>query len=65
MDDFIPASGTISAAQFVKWLFLADGVDPTMDLEKWQSHKDGLMAAFVRHMGADVVEASRLKWNLD
>jgi len=65
VDDFIPASGTVPAAQFVDWLFLADGMDPTAEPDKWQSHKDGLRAAFVRHMGADVVEASRLKWDLD
>lgn len=65
VEDFIPATGTVSAAQFVDWLFLADGVDPNEAPEKWQSHKDGLVAAFVRHMGADVVEASRLKWDLD
>jgi hypothetical protein len=65
VDDFIPATGTVSAAQFVNWLFLADEVDPNAEPEKWQSHKDGLLAAFVRHMGADEVEAFRLKWNLD
>ena len=65
VDDFIPASGTVSAAQFVNWLFLADGMDPDADPDKWQSHKDELRAAFVRHMGADVVDASRLKWDLD
>lgn len=65
VDDFIPATGIVSAAQFADWLFLADGVDPSENHEKWQKHKDELVAAFIRHMSADSVEASRLKWDLD
>jgi hypothetical protein len=65
VDDFIPANGTVSAAQFVDWLFLADGMDPNAEPARWQAHKEGLRAVFVRHMGSDVVDASRLKWELD
>lgn len=65
VDDFIPVSGPVSTEQFVDWLFLADGVDPKAEPDKWQSHKDELKAAFVRHMGADVIDAVRLKWDLD
>lgn len=62
VDDFIPESGRVTAEQFVDWLFRADGMDPFVELEKWQKHKDGLKDAFIRHMGADVVDASMLKW---
>lgn len=64
VDDFIPASGPVTASQFVDWLFEADGMDPDTDPGKWQKHKDALRDAFIRHMGADVVDASRLKWEL-
>jgi hypothetical protein len=62
--DYIPESGPVTADQFVDWLFLADGMDPSGDLAKWQKHKDRLRDAFVRHMGSQVVDASLLKWDL-
>jgi hypothetical protein len=65
VDDFIPESGRVTAEQFVDWLFRADGMDPFVELEKWQKHKDGLTDAFIRHMGADVVDASMLNWPSD
>jgi hypothetical protein len=63
IDDFIPDTGSVSADQFVDWLFAADGVDPLTEPAKWKEHKDGLRDAFIRHMGADVVDASALKWD--
>jgi|JI6StandDraft_1071083.scaffolds.fasta_scaffold350185_2 hypothetical protein len=65
VDDFIPESGQVTAEQFVDWLFRAEGLDPLVNLETCQRHKDSLKDAFVRHMGADVVDASMLKWSLD
>lgn len=64
VDDFIPASGQVSASQFVEWLFLADGVDPASEPQKWTKHKDRLRDAFIRHMGADTVDASALRWDI-
>jgi len=64
VDDFIPTSGPVSASQFVDWLFLADGVDPTSEPSKWGKHKGRLREAFRRHMGADTVDASVLKWDV-
>ena len=61
VDDFIPETGLVSAEQFIEWLFQADGVDPSSEPDKWAKHKDALREAFVRHMGADVVDASALK----
>jgi hypothetical protein len=61
VDDFIPESGPISADQFVEWIFLAENLDPA---ERPKSHWDGLRAAFVKHMGTDVVDATRLKWSV-
>lgn len=63
VDFFIPDTGLVTADQFVNWIFLADGMDPTAEREKWQKHKDGLRDAFIRHMGGDVVDASSLKWH--
>ena len=65
VDHFIPESGQVTAEQFVDWLFQADGMDPFVEPEIWQKHKDGLKAAFILHMGADVVDALMLKWLLD
>ncbi|AXU19141.1 hypothetical protein C7W88_09050 [Novosphingobium sp. THN1] len=64
VDDFIPETGPVSADQFVEWLFLADGVDPSSDPAKWERHKAGLREAFVRHMGAEMLDASALKWDV-
>jgi hypothetical protein len=64
VDDLIPESGPASAEQFVEWLFQAEGLDPSSEPAKWKKHKEGLCEAFVRHMGADVVDASALKWNV-
>lgn len=61
--DFLPASGQVTADQFVMWLFAADGVDPSADPAKWQAHYHELREAFVRHMGGDKAEVDRLKWN--
>ena len=61
VDDFIPETGPVKADQFVEWLFIADGQDPDVDLEKWQKHKDALRQLFVKHMGGEVVDASKLK----
>lgn len=63
VDHLIPERGAVTADQFVEWLFRAEGVDPQADPRKWQSHKDMLREAFVRHMGSDVVDASLLKWD--
>ncbi|MCA3696946.1 hypothetical protein [Aquidulcibacter sp.] len=62
--DYIPESGPVTADQFVDWLFLADGIDPSEDPSKWQKQTDRLRDAFVRHMGSQVVDASLLKWDL-
>ena len=60
--DFIPENGPVAADQFVDWLFMADGMDPTAEPEKWQQHKEDLRHAFVRHMENVVVDARRLRW---
>ena len=64
VDFFIPDSGPVTVDQFVDWLFLAENMDPTAEPEKWQSHKDGLRQAFLRHMGSAIVDASALKWDV-
>ena len=64
VDDFIPETGPVSAEQFIEWLFQADGVDPSSEPTKWAKHKNALREAFVRHMGADVIDASALKWDV-
>ncbi|HWU96313.1 MAG TPA: hypothetical protein VN029_12000 [Sphingomonas sp.] len=65
VDYFIPEAGPVSADQFVDWLFLAEGIDPSDEPDKWREHREGLRQSFIQHMGADVVDASALKWDLD
>jgi hypothetical protein len=61
--DYIPSDGQVSADEFVEWVFLADNMDPAEDFDKWQKHKDGLKAAFIKHMGSDLVDAKLLRWD--
>ncbi|MES2860105.1 MAG: hypothetical protein V4701_01460 [Pseudomonadota bacterium] len=63
VDDFIPSSGPVTADQFVEWVFLADDQNPNTEPEKWQGLMDALRAAFVEHMGGEVVDAQRLRWS--
>jgi len=65
VSDFIPPSGPVRADQFVEWLFLADNVNPNDAPERWQRHKSALHAAFIRHMGAEVVDARMLRYDPD
>jgi hypothetical protein len=59
--DFIPASGLVSADEFAKWIIMADGIDPDQvsnDIKRWMSQ---LKTVFVKHMGADNIDASQLR----
>lgn len=56
--DFIPRTGPVSADEFARWLVAADGLDP----DKFsRSELTQLQTVFVRHMGARVVDANRLR----
>lgn len=58
VDDFIPAAGPVSADQFARWVFLADGLDPVLaDL----SHRRAIRQVFIEAMGTDLVDATLLK----
>jgi hypothetical protein len=57
--DFIPSEGPVSADQFVDWVIRGDGGDPATTPKSWKTH---IRAAFVLHMGGEVVDASRLRW---
>ena len=59
-----PESGPVTAEQLVAWLFQAEGVNPGEEPERWHSHKYALREAFIRHLGGDVVDAQRLKWDV-
>jgi hypothetical protein len=55
--DFIPETGPVSADQFVRWLLEAEGFEP----DEFDIRIRELSAVFIKHMGADVVDASRLR----
>jgi hypothetical protein len=63
VDHIIPSYGPVSADQFVDWLFLADGLNPEAEPERWQRHKAAIRAAFARHMGAEIVDAHLLRYD--
>jgi hypothetical protein len=60
VSDFIPSEGPVTADQFVEWVFLADNRNPNLGPD---THKRAIRAAFVKHMGNDVVDATRLRWS--
>ncbi len=55
---FIPPDGPVTADQFVEWVFLADNLNPSL---RPDTHRTALRAAFIKHMGGDVVDATLLK----
>lgn len=62
VSDFIPETGRVSAGEFARWLIMADGLDPDQlsgaEIRHWMPQ---LKAVFVKHMGADVIDASKLR----
>lgn len=62
---FIPSKGPVTADQFAEWVFLADDMNPSSEPKNWENLRDKIKRAFVRHMGAEVVDAKRLKWSDD
>jgi hypothetical protein len=60
--DFIPVTGPVSADEFARWLIMADGLDPNQlypsESRSWMPQ---LKAVFVKHMGADVIDAGKLR----
>jgi hypothetical protein len=63
VDQLIPSEGLVTADQFVEWVFLADDMNPNSDPGQWNRHKAAIRAAFIQHMGGEVVDASRLRWS--
>ena len=63
--DFIPETGPVSADEFAKWLIMADGLDPDQlspEIRRWLPQ---LKAVFIKHMGADIIDASKLRSGYD
>lgn len=62
VDDYIPEAGPVTVDEFITWLLMAEGLDPSPDEMTWRKHGARLREVFVRHMGAEQVDASALKW---
>ena len=60
---FIPSRGPVTADQFAEWVFLADDMNPYAEPKSWENLKEKIKRAFIRHMGAEVVDARVLKWS--
>jgi len=56
VDDFVPAAGLVTADQFAEWVVLADNLTPSSN-----PHLKDIRQAFVRHMGAESVDATLLR----
>ena len=64
VDDFIPETGTVTADEFIDWLFKADAYDPALEPpDRVAAFRTDLFDLFVEIMGARQVDASQLKWN--
>jgi hypothetical protein len=59
--DFIPEAGPVSAEDFAKRIIMADGLDPDTPMPEMRRWLPQLTAVFIKHMGADVVDASQLR----
>jgi hypothetical protein len=63
VDYFIPSRGPVTADQFVEWVFLADDMNPHSEPKHWGNLAGKVKAAFITHMGAEIVDAKLLKWS--
>ncbi|MCL4674220.1 MAG: hypothetical protein KJZ64_15075 [Sphingomonadaceae bacterium] len=63
VDFFIPDSGTVTVAQFIEWLLKAEDYYPDQD-PRFSPYYKELSRIFVEIMGADTVDAARLKWDV-
>lgn len=54
---FVPEAGLVTAEEFARWLVIAEGLDPDQN----QPWLDRLKTVFLRHMGAEAVDASQLR----
>ena len=62
VSDFIPETGPVSADEFARFLIMADGFDPDrLSDSELRGLMTQLKAVFVKHMEADVVDASNLR----
>ena len=61
VDFLIPPEGPVTADQFVEWVFLAENMNPNVGGSSEQ-YKAAIRAAFVKHMGGEVVDARQLRW---
>ncbi|WP_112310858.1 hypothetical protein [Pseudogemmobacter bohemicus] len=61
--DFLPESGPVTAEQFTDWLLIADGYDPESQAEVFEKFRAIFRPIFIKHMGADCVEAGLLYYS--
>jgi hypothetical protein len=59
---FIPKAGTVTADQFVEWVFLASEPEVRGPEPRWQRARAEIRAAFVEHMGGETAPVSAFVW---
>ena len=57
---YIPDAGPVTAEEFARWVIVAEGLDHDIEA-RWVKR---LRSVFVKHMNADVIDASILRSNL-
>lgn len=60
----IPRAGTVSADQFVDWVFQVSSREARDPAPVWQRARAAIRAAFVEHMGGETVDAAALRWDV-
>ena len=63
LTQLIPKTGTVTADQFVDWVFLASAEEARGPEPRWQRARAAIRAAFIRHMGGEIVDAAALRWD--
>ena len=59
----IADNGVVTADQFVEWVLISDNMNPNTNHSTWKKHKEKIKSKFVESMGADMVDATKLKYS--
>lgn len=60
----IPKTGTVTADQFVDWVFQVSSREARDPAPVWRRARAAIRAAFVEHMGGETVDAAALRWDV-
>lgn len=62
---YVPEEGLVTAEEFAAWIIQSDGIDvDSVSNAQWNRWMGQLKTVFVKHMGADTVDAGQLRSGL-